>query len=95
MKIKLICLAATATLTLAACGYRGDLERPDPLWGAPDQQAQTVDPNMVATTTEPDGSYRDPITGEMVWKKNETGGEIPARSTTEDIGGSALPPPNG
>lgn len=28
-----ICLLFTAMSILAACGHRGDLERPPPLWG--------------------------------------------------------------
>jgi predicted small lipoprotein YifL len=28
-------------LTVAGCGLRGDLERPPPVWGGPDQPSDT------------------------------------------------------
>jgi predicted small lipoprotein YifL len=31
-----IILALAAVVTLSACGVRGDLERPDPLWNSED-----------------------------------------------------------
>ncbi len=31
-----IILALAAVMTLSACGVRGDLERPDPLWNSED-----------------------------------------------------------
>jgi Prokaryotic lipoprotein-attachment site len=33
MKVRLVLLGCAATLALAACGVRGDLERPGPMFG--------------------------------------------------------------
>lgn len=33
-------LVSLSALAVAACGLRGDLERPPPLWGNPEQASQ-------------------------------------------------------
>ena len=38
----ILAVAAVAALGLAGCGKRGTLERPDPMWGAPDEDVQAA-----------------------------------------------------
>ena len=41
-------LLAAAALALSACGVRGDLERPPPLWGNPEFDADASDVSDVS-----------------------------------------------
>lgn len=41
-RIIILTVAAVAALGLAGCGKRGSLERPDPMWGAPDEDVQAA-----------------------------------------------------
>lgn len=89
-----------SVLALSACGLRGDLERPDPLWGEPVEETVEETPEVTSqlrprTTTRQvaSSSYRDPNTGQVVWVQNENGGDKPLASPTDqvvDAGG--LPP---
>lgn len=88
-------------LGVSACGLRGDLERPDPLWGEPkpeQSEAETeVQPEAqlrprTATTQVATTSYRDPSTGRTVWVQNEGGGDKPLASPTTPISEGGLPP---
>lgn len=36
--LKSLLVIAAAAITLSACGLRGGLERPEPLWGDPDAE---------------------------------------------------------
>lgn len=38
----ILAAAAVAALSLSACGKRGTLERPDPMWGAPEEDVQAA-----------------------------------------------------
>ena len=90
-------------IALSGCGLRGELERPEPLWGDP-QEVQTEDDPVPEEVDEAalrqrleadrraDSSYRDPDTGEVVWAKNENGGDKPIASPTEPIQSGGLPP---
>ncbi|MFC6197524.1 LPS translocon maturation chaperone LptM [Ponticaulis profundi] len=94
-----LCLAA---LSLSACGLRGDLERPDPMWGNPNEPETppaVEEPQQEAALRqrsepepEPTTSYRDPETGEIVWIENENGGDKPLAKPTTPIESGGLPP---
>ena len=58
---RLLLLAAAAT-ALAGCGLRGNLERPEPLWGNPqsDVEEAPVDPDGDEEEDEADGERRPP-----------------------------------
>lgn len=97
MKHFLILPVFASALALSACGLRGDLERPDPLWGEPKEDAPEATPETTSQlrprTQVADSSYRDPETGRVVWVQNANGGDKPLASPTkpiEDDGG--LPP---
>jgi len=46
MKKKLILpLALTAALLLGACGIKGDLETPPPIWGEKSETARPISPD--------------------------------------------------
>ena len=53
----LIVAAAMAALALAGCGKRGVLERPDPMWGSPQEDVEAapegVDDNSDTEPTRP------------------------------------------
>lgn len=92
---------ALASLGLSACGLRGDLEQPPPLWGDPPPvEDATPAPQEVSELRPrieeplPEGSYRDAVTGEIVWIQNENGGDKPMASPagTAILGTSELPP---
>ncbi|MAI89836.1 lipoprotein [Ponticaulis sp.] len=92
--------AAIALTSLSACGLRGDLERPDPLWGDPppaeEEVAEAQPAPELRPRSEPEHpagtSYRDPETGETVWAQNEGGGVVPLSAPTTDIQEEELPP---
>lgn len=99
MKRLLILPVAFAAFTLSSCGLRGDLERPDPLWGEPAEEETVVAEEVQVselrprTTYAPQSSYKDPQTGETIWVENANGGDKPLASPVkpvEDEGG--LPP---
>ncbi len=106
MKRIVILPIAMAALSLSACGLRGDLERPEPLWGDPEEiepanEAEAVQTSELRPRTDAtpiyrqsdQGSYRDPETGRVIWLQNENGGDKPVASPVdpvEDAGG--LPP---
>ena len=98
MKRLLIVPVLFAALGLSACGLRGDLERPDPLWGEPKEEVQEQpDAEKIAELrprTEPvDKSYRDPNTGEIVWVQNENGGDKPLAAPVKPLEESTGLPP--
>ena len=99
MKRLLILPLFVAGSALSACGLRGDLERPDPMWGDPPPVEETTgEDNESSAALRPrtqmaENSYRDPNTGEIVWVENENGGDKPLAAPVkpiEDDGG--LPP---
>lgn len=51
MKRPLIFVASFAALALSACGLRGDLERPVPLWGNPPNEGVN-DPRTIKAAKE-------------------------------------------
>ena len=89
---------------LSSCGLRGDLERPDPLWGDPppvteeskaDEPAAFAETELRPRTDEvrvATSSYRDPDTGNIVWVQNENGGDTPLAAPTTEIDVTSLPP---
>lgn len=99
MKCIALISALLASASLSACGLRGDLERPDPLWGEPETEAveeASAEPELRPRTEEPQRvagtSYIDPETGRTVWVQNEGGGYVPLSSPTTSIEEDALPP---
>jgi predicted small lipoprotein YifL len=40
-RVSQILLVGLSVLALSACGLRGDLERPEPLWGNPTDHSQS------------------------------------------------------
>lgn len=104
----LILFSVTAmALSLAGCGLRGDLERPDPLWGEPSaddpapvdlkgEEDETADAGELRQRQEPtrlaDTSYVDPDTGNTYWVQNEGGGVKPLPSPVKKLEESSLPP---
>ncbi len=108
MKVIAITGAVLAAVSLSSCGLRGDLERPDPLFGNPAPDApeaempkeKTTTPGVIPPVTEPvppasprtEGSYIDPATGATVWVRNELGGEKPRALPTDPVGEGTLPP---
>jgi predicted small lipoprotein YifL len=42
-RLAALVLATLSALTVAACGLRGELERPPPLWGDPPPQDENAD----------------------------------------------------
>lgn len=100
MKKLVLMSVGLSALALSGCGLRGDLERPDPMWGdpppveteeaAPPETAELrprTEPVQVATT-----SYRDPATGNIVWVQNENGGDKPLAAPVTSIEPGTLPP---
>ena len=89
---------------LSACGLRGDLERPDPMWGDPPPVAEEATTEEPAAAPEAElrprteevrvatSSYRDPNTGNVVWVQNENGGDTPLAAPTTEIDVTSLPP---
>lgn len=98
MKRFVILPVMMAALGLSACGLRGDLERPDPLWGEPKVEEPKVEPEAKTTELRPrtkvaETSYRDPQTGEVVWVQNENGGEKPLAAPVKPLESTdGLPP---
>lgn len=96
MKRLLILPLFASALALSACGLRGDLQRPDPLWGEPapeEADAPEETSALRGRSDYADNSYRDPETGEVVWVQNENGGDKPLAAPVkplDDEGG--LPP---
>ena len=56
-RLVLLMAAAAATLAVSACGKRGSLDRPDPMWGAPAEDVEAapegVDDDSNADRTRP------------------------------------------
>ncbi|WP_293618675.1 hypothetical protein [Ponticaulis sp.] len=91
--------AFIALAGLSACGLRGELERPDPLWGEPEatiQEEASAEPELRPRNEEPQRlagtSYVDPETGRTIWVENEGGGYAPLASPTTTIQEEELPP---
>ena len=75
---------ATATLGLAGCGVRGDLDRPPPIFSSePDEEARTPVDTTVEVAGAPQRSADEAY-------YNELGGEIPKSDPEADIGESGM-----
>ena len=107
MKSLTLITVSIAALSLAGCGLRGDLERPDPLWGEPnandpapadlDDGEPEQETSELRPRQEPERlagtSYRDPETGRTIWVQNEGGGVKPLPSPVKKLEEGELPPP--
>jgi len=85
-----------AAFGLSACGLRGDLERPDPLWGEPKEVVKEAPKDEASKVTEKkvaEQSYRDPKTGEIVWVENGNGGYKPLAKPVKPITDTGTLPP--
>ena len=65
-------LLGTALTLLAGCGLRGGLERPDPIWDAPN--AEDLEP----ATELPDTAESDSLLDEQIEEEEELLGGPPA-----------------
>lgn len=72
-------LALTTLLALGACGLRGDLERPEPLFG----EATAEDAEAELPTNE--NVFKDDPTDDQGPRFNEYGGIIPDASPSDPV----------
>ena len=78
-------LALGAAALLSACGIRGDLERPPPIFSSepPNEEARTPVDTTIAVASKPQKSADEAY-------YNELGGEIPKSDPAGDIGESGM-----
>lgn len=69
---------AVALLALSACGLRGDLERPEPMFGEPEASVEAE----LATEEKP---FEDDPQARRGPRFNEFGGEIPEAAPVEEV----------